>query len=1240
MKRKEVITVRNPFRVIAETVRRHERRLLIAWVLVVLVAVPLAIQAREITESSETEFVGHVESVDVENLIEEKFPEVPKAIVSIIIDAKEDSSITMFDPRIQQLIVELENELKTNDAIHTLLNVTTYKSIERDIQNRYWDAMNQTDKQLREVFLNLTLDLIQNVTTLRDVVLSLQDALNLTKNGILGLNQMQYMIPALYEMTWWNLSRAVFYIANLTDWYAPTGVLDVTDLPNLIKVTNATINHVSFPLTEKLIAAYYGATNVTLPSVPGAKLGFILYTSPPNITDALLHNLTYTFSEYALTLQGASLGSFLELARSYLVIYNNTWADNFSSVVQGYHSANGMGNGSNTLFNFYVGAPSMTLAVTTPFLSVINASQVYVLGGLASVNASTFATAVSRMNQTLRALGQNDTADLWSTAAALGMNAGNATRLRELVLGYLGEKLAANFTEAGMPKEAVTYLTVEALPKLYDSGQVLNETLVKNVTLTLMNKMLANASSLFNMSALVGESSSGSFDSGSFDSLAIEDLLDLQAYLSDVYELAVNSSRTSQDVELVANRTASTFIGNLEKNPDFDVPTIEDGSIPREAYSFLMSDDNRTTMIFVTLNATETDPLIEEALAIRKAAHDLVNSNGLADHVNVYVTGSGALEHDLDVAFERDISRVDQVTVILVFALLIIVFGSLVTWSIPLLSIGSALMVALASLWAINNVFGVQIPSMLISMLTVIMFGAGVDYAVFTLARYQEERHRGRSRDEATLLAVEHAGESVTSSGLTVIVGFGSLIVSSFALLRTMGMGPLIGISLSLIAVLTVIPAALFTFGDKLFWPRTLDHSEGTSESSESTPETIAPKRKKKSFFRKSAEFTTRHPVLVIVIFLALSAPFVYNALFNIRPDYDFINLMPSDMESVQGLKVMRGKFPQGRLIPVQIIMEFDTSLQNGTYWNLTMLNHVEDFVKELENIMVEHSYPGDIFTITRPNGKLIPFENLTTLDTINLSLMDQWISRDVDNKTVLIEIQFEKDPLSVDALDVVDAFKTRRDELQQSDGPLSKDKVKILIGGFPSTYSSLRSIMNDDTPLVISVVLIGTFIVLFFLLGSVFSPIRLQFTIGLSVLVTLGITELVFVELLHKSIPWIAPLMIVVILFGLGLDYDIFIVTRMREEVEKGHSDKEAIVIAIENTGRVITAAGVIMASALGALMLAQNLVLQVMGFAFFVAILLDATLIRIFLVPAIMSLFEKWNWWAPGPFQRVKRR
>ncbi len=1219
----------NPFEIIAKVVKRHEKRLLVAWVLVVLLSIPFAIDLGNKLESSESEFVGHTESLDVENLLEAKFPSTTKATTAIILDSL-DPNLTAFDPTIQNLLVDLEDTIY-KENLKNVLNVTSYKTLERQIQEQYDTVMNQTQDSLRILMKGMVNDTMQNITLLRQMIVQLHNTTHLVKNATLGFNQLQQMIPALYVFTWWNMSRINYYLANLTKAYNTNEFLNstqnVTLLENIAKVLNATDGTFYWAPSLNLILQYYTITNITVPP-SSFKIGNITYQNQnTNIADSTFHSLTTDVVNQTLySYQNVFGPDAVSLGEAFLQIYNQTWNTTFSNLIT-------LKNSGKTLFSNYTGASDISTALQPTILPIIYVSQMKVLRFLLDVNKSMFDIAVSTMNTSLILQNQNETAALWDLAYKLGANSQNKTLLRELVLSYLSKVLIENLTAQNLPFNATEFVSL-VLPQLYDIGEPLPETLTKNLTLTIIENILANVSSVFSFNDLVPSEFQSLLPGKSTENLNIEDYFNISKFLDDVYELSLNTSTTELDIELYANTTADSIILKLEENPTFRRPSISNGGIPKDLIEGFVSDDNKTTLMLISFDTTERTILEENALKLREIIKNKLANYNLTNKIKSYVTGAGALEHDLDVGFERDLSRIDIVTVALVFLLLIIVFSSVVTWAIPLIAIGSALVTALMLLWFYTTLTGEPIPSTLRAILTTIMMGAGVDYVIFTLARYQEERRRGHSKDEATIIAIENAGESVTSSGMTVIVGFGALLLSGFSFLRIMGTGPLIGISLSLIAVLTLVPAALFTFGDKLFYPRKLENTESLQANGAETS-----KKRKEPILRRVTRFTTKHPIIVISIFLILSAPFVYAAVFEITPDYDFTALMPSDMESVRGLKVMRDKFSEGELIPLVITMNFSQSLQNGTYYNVTAFDLVEDFVRGLERILNESNWEGTIYTVTRPNGIPIDYKNYTNVDPVNKSLMDLYISKDVDNTTVKIDVQFTRDPLSLESLKVTRKFKNYRTELQRTNSSYAPSEVTILIGGFPSTYEYLKNTLDNDTPIIIAAVLIGTFIVLFFLLGSVFSPLRLQFTIGLSVLVSLGLTQIVFVDILGKSIPWIAPIMITVVLFGLGLDYDIFIVTRMREEVSKGASDKEAIVTAIENTGKVITAAGVIMASALGSLVLAQNLMLQVIGFSFFVAILLDATLIRLFLVPAIMSLFEKWNWWAPGPFQRVKR-
>jgi RND superfamily putative drug exporter len=196
-----------------------------------------------------------------------------------------------------------------------------------------------------------------------------------------------------------------------------------------------------------------------------------------------------------------------------------------------------------------------------------------------------------------------------------------------------------------------------------------------------------------------------------------------------------------------------------------------------------------------------------------------------------------------------------------------------------------------------------------------------------------------------------------------------------------------------------------------------------------------------------------------------------------------------------------------------------------------------------------------------------------------------------------------------------------------------------ILVGGSTADLKDVQALTDIDFHNMIIVVLIGIFIVLLLVLGSVLIPLRLILTISLSISWTLALTMVIFEDIRGMPLLWLLPMILFVVMMGLGMDYDIFLCTRIREEVTKGSSDVKAIVTSVERTGGIITACGAIMAGALGSMMLSSMGLLQQFGFALFFAILIDATIVRIYLVPAIMVLLTKWNWWAPGPLQRVKR-
>jgi RND superfamily putative drug exporter len=537
----------------------------------------------------------------------------------------------------------------------------------------------------------------------------------------------------------------------------------------------------------------------------------------------------------------------------------------------------------------------------------------------------------------------------------------------------------------------------------------------------------------------------------------------------------------------------------------------------------------------------------------------------------------------------------------------------------------------------------------MLALLTVTMLGAGVDYCLFILWRYKEERQYGRNRYLAIREATIHAGESVVSSGSTVMIGFGSLLLSTFPLLNQLGLGPMVGIAFSLLAALTIIPIFLHFLGDKAFFPRNFQKEYDKNRTKIQADIRAEKEGKQKGdkprrfSIKRMSHWTVKHPWPVILAFLAVTAFFSVK-MMDIRVSYDTADLLPLNVESMDGFQAMEGNFPKGQLYPIKIVLQFSDPLSgpNDPMYNLTKLQLIEEYAQSIEQEF-DLTSSGDtlvsqINTVTRPNGVSLNFSE--SLDTLTMGLMAQFVGP-VSNTTVVLDVIMDVDPIGGESLSFIGRLRSWTEEYQDVNTATGFGilDVDIIVGGTTAHFKDMSEIIERETPMIIAFVLIGIFIVLYLITGSIFTPIRLELTILMTVIITLGASQLFFVEFLGYGISWVMPIMLFVLIFGLGMDYDIFIITRMREEVAlRGLSDEDAILEALDKSSTIITAAGLIMASSLGSLFIADSAILKLFGFAFFIGILLDATLVRQLLVPAIMVVAKRANWWNPiKSLQRV---
>jgi RND superfamily putative drug exporter len=209
--------------------------------------------------------------------------------------------------------------------------------------------------------------------------------------------------------------------------------------------------------------------------------------------------------------------------------------------------------------------------------------------------------------------------------------------------------------------------------------------------------------------------------------------------------------------------------------------------------------------------------------------------------------------------------------------------------------------------------------------------------------------------------------------------------------------------------------------------------------------------------------------------------------------------------------------------------------------------------------------------------------------------------------------------------------------ELKASDASMST--AEIYVGGATAVIHDLKIDLDQQFTTMEIIVVIGIFVVLLIVLGAVLLSLFAIVSIMLSITWAFAVTVTLFGSVMGEPILWIIPLILFIMLMGIGMDYNVFILTRIREEIHKGKSDKDAVVEALDWTGGIITALAIIMGSAFSMMMVSSTMMLKEIGFALAFAILLDAMVVRTYIVPAIMTVLGKWAWWAPGALQRERK-
>lgn len=614
----------------------------------------------------------------------------------------------------------------------------------------------------------------------------------------------------------------------------------------------------------------------------------------------------------------------------------------------------------------------------------------------------------------------------------------------------------------------------------------------------------------------------------------------------------------SKNGEIQFEQLASLFDKITEENIKGVEQIIPLSSIPPQAASGFFSKDKSTALIPLSFDSSfET----KEIKLAKEKIEEIVSSE---TDLTLYVTGPAGIGIDsLDLFSRADVVLILS-TVGLILILLVIIYRSPLLALIPLLAAAFVYEVVMQTL-GLMGAAGLEMSNQTLSIMTILLFAAVIDYSLFVFSRYREELKNHESKFEAMKAAMRETGMPVFFSGGTVLAAMLVLFFAQFGDYRNFA--PTFGTTMVIImlASITLVPALFTLFGRKSFWPKIPRVGETTI--------------KKNSFWSRVGRFVVKKPVLSVSlmgIFLLISA----SNMFNLKYEFDTMKSFPEDMPSRQGYEILEENFAKGDLAPTTILFEADE----------VMTDEQKDALKqELAN--------QPLVSNVRVNGMA------------------------EDGKVINYSLTFEESPYAIETINSLEDIRSNAEKII-SDNNVSGE---LYFAGETAKKVDERSINNRDLIVIVLLETVLIFGMLIVLTKSFKMPIYMMGTILISFLAALGLG--MFLTNLFFDIQTISdrvPLYSFVFLVALGIDYNIILISRYQEERRK-HSVKEAVEIAVANTGGVISSAGLILAATFAVLMTQPIELLFVFGFIVAVGILLDTFLIRGILLPGLIVLFEK---------------
>ena len=596
----------------------------------------------------------------------------------------------------------------------------------------------------------------------------------------------------------------------------------------------------------------------------------------------------------------------------------------------------------------------------------------------------------------------------------------------------------------------------------------------------------------------------------------------------------------------------------------------------------LVSSDRHATYIAIQLRDGDEDAKVADLEALRPLL--IAGGAGQRDAaagggVETTFGGGFAFLRDANDQIEADIIRAETLSLPIVLLLTIIIFRGLIAALTPLLVGGVAILGALTVTRVIGGVTEVSIFAA--NVITMLGLAMAIDYALFVVSRYREELAAGRDPATAIERTLATAGRTVAISGITVALALSSLLLFPFAFLKSMAYGGMAAVLVAMLASLTSLPALLVILGHRVNALRVpLLRRRRRS------------RREPGRAWAAIAHSVMRRPALyllgVTAVLLAIASPFLRASFggFDER-------VLPEGTPSRTVAERIAADFPGGSLEPIVVLVSGATADQ-------------------------ARAYAVRLGTLTDVTGAQVVANH---------------------GSSYLVSVSYPGEASSERARDVVRAVRATP----------APDGTEALVGGRPASDLDTLASLGERLPWMALYAGVVTILLLFFAFGSVVLPIKAVVMNAISIGASFGVVVWIFQDghladwLGFTPTGFLEPtnlILMLAILFGLSTDYEVFLLSRIREEWDRTGRNTDAVAAGLQRTGGIITAAALLLIIVVGGFATGGAATIKMLGIGTVVAVAVDATLVRTLLVPATMRLLGRWNWWAPGPLARVYRR